>query len=466
MTGSGYPPNDDRGPYNIPATDKLVTWDIDGNTIPVLAESWEGDPVNKTFTWHLRKGVKFDDGTTFNAEAARWNIQRLVDLGRQIEGDNIKSMDVVDDYTLRMNLKEYTNQAAINYGWVLMYSPTAIKINGDEWAKTHQVGVGPFRLVNWVRDVSVTFERVNNYWNKGYPYLDGIKFLTIPDTMTASAVMETGEADMWMGAGGTGAPARNALDLENKGFKVNWGRGVLQNLFPNSKDPGSKYANKKVREALEYALDRPGIANGLGYGKFEPLTQMAPSGSTGYIPGYDPRPYNAEKARQLLAEAGYPNGFKTKILCQASNQELASAIQGYLLAVGIQAEVDLADSGRYYGEFYGKGWSELAVGVQGNDCDYIVGFLRHYGPIPMLRITSLNKSPEFLALCDKAIHTYDAAGYKAVTQELVRQATEDAMVIPIYRTPGTLVMQKYVHSDILLVHAGEYHPYRSWMEKH
>jgi peptide/nickel transport system substrate-binding protein len=456
----GYPPNSDKF-WSILITDRLIDWDIHGNYNPSLAESWDEDPVNKTLTWHLRKGVTFFDGTDFNADAVKWNIQRLIDLGQQQEAKYIDSMEVVDDYTLRMHLNTYTNQAVVNYGWVLQFSPTAIQKNGEKWAETNSVGVGPFKFVDFKRDDYCLVEKYDNYWRKGTPYLDSIKVITIPDPVTAAAMMEAGEADVWQNAA-----IQNAVDLENKGLKVNWGIGMFQGLWPNSKNPNSIYTNKKVREALECAINRPGLTQVIGFGHYEPLTQLAPKVSYGYIPGYDPRPYDPAKAKQLLAEAGFPDGFETSIMVRPAEQDIAAIIQADLKAVGIDAKLDVRDPAAFGAIFYaGKEWDALAVAMGGIDADYLTGILRHFGPTPMLMIAGLSKSPEFMALCDKALQEYDYEGKVAISQQLVRQAGEDAMVVPLFRTVNTCVYQKNVHTDYILIHDNHYFSYLDWIEK-
>ena len=162
--------------FALPFAERLVDWDETGNLVPQLATSWEGDPKAKTVTWHLRKGVTFHDGTPFNAEAAKWNFQLGLDAGRLTDGQFVKSLDVIDEYTLRMNLTEYTSMAFENYGWDPMFSPTAYKANGGkERARTHEAGTGPFKLVDFKRDTFIKYERYDAYWRKGFPLLDGIE---------------------------------------------------------------------------------------------------------------------------------------------------------------------------------------------------------------------------------------------------------------------------------------------------
>jgi peptide/nickel transport system substrate-binding protein len=468
LTNCGYPPDEGGFAHAQEMTRKLVSWDTEGNLVPHLAESWDLDQVNNALTWHLRKGVQFTDGTDFNADAAKWCIDRMKELGRLTEADKVISMDVLDDYTLRMNLTELTSQAAINYGWVNMYSPTAFKTNGEEWASSHVVGVGPFEVVNFSTDNFLDLKKYDDFYIEGTPYLDGMNLRVIPDSVSAAAMMEAGQADLWFGT-----PIKDAVELENKGFKVNWAvTGFFWGLFANSANPDSKWADKRLREAIEYAIDRPAMSKTLGYGRFEPLTQMAPKNSTGYNEGYDPRPHNPEKAKQLLIEAGYPDGFQTEIICDSRSQDYATAIQAYLLAVGIEAKIDLADFARYNESFMsaffgGEGFQELVIGMTGIDLPFATGLLRHFGPYPMTGIVNINgaKSPEFLALCDKLYQTYDTDELTKVTKEAVKQAEEDALVMPLFRQPWSSVLQPNVHDDSHTAHDVVWNTHLSWIEK-
>jgi peptide/nickel transport system substrate-binding protein len=463
----GYPP--EMGPVDsifvLPVVERLLDWDEKGNFVPQLAESWEGDPQNKTVTWHLRKGVKFHDGTPFNSEALRWNFQLGLDGGRLTDGQFVKSLDVLDEYTLRMNLTEYTSLAFENYGWAMILSPTAFKANGGkEWARTHPVGTGPFKLADFKRDTSIRYERNNDYWRKGYPLLDAIEIRFVPDPITASMMMESKEADAWLDV----SNMRTVLDLQQKGFKINWGSGMFWSLLPNSKDQNLPFANKKVREAIEYAINRPAMAKSLGFGKFEALTQIVPSSSPAYLAGYDPRPYNPDKAKQLLAEAGYPKGFETTLLAYdtPATRDVATAVQSYLAEVGIRATVDVADAGRYYGAVFGPaGWRELAIAQSGINPDGTDIFV-HWGPRPMtFRFGNPVKTPEYLALCEKALKTYDAPSLKSVLKQVVKQAGDDAMMTPLFRSGQAVVLQPYVHSDYIKIHSIVWSTYQDWLEK-
>jgi peptide/nickel transport system substrate-binding protein len=286
----------------------------------------------------------------------------------------------------------------------------------------------------------------------------------IPDAMTAAAMMEAGQADVWQDV----SAVQNVLELEKKGLKVNWGPGMFWALLPNSSDPKSPFADKRVREAIEYALDRPAIAEMLGYGKFEPLHQMSPKNWPGYVEGYNPRPYNPEKAKQLLAEAGYPKGFSTTIMAFAgSGADPGSALQAYLGAVGIQVKLDLADLGRYFGSVFGQGWSDLVLAASGINPDATDLFV-HFGPEPMTyRTGNIAKTPEYLSICEEALHTYnDHAKYIERIKAVVKKGGDDAMITPVWRSAQANVQQKYVHSKYGLIHSVHWQPYEDWMEKH
>ena len=282
--------------------------------------------------------------------------------------------------------------------------------------------------------------------------------------MTATMMMEAKEADIWMDV----ASVRKILDFENQGFKVKMGAGDAPALLPSSaKAPNSPYANRKVREAVEYAIDRPAVAKMLGFGKYEALTQLVPSFSPAYNPNHNPRPYNPEKAKQLLAEAGYPNGFETKLLAPETARDRRWAIQGYLNAVGIRVNVDLADLGRYFAAIFSPaGWTDLALAASGINPDG-TDLFTHFGPRPITyRFGFITKSPEFLAACEKALKiNYQPVALKGALQQAVRLASEDAMVVPLWRSAQANVMGNYVHTDYIKIHSVTWYSYQDWMEK-
>ncbi len=154
-------------------------------------------------TFTLRKGVKFHDGTDFNAEAVKFNLEAKK-AAKMSGTEDWSSIDILDDYTVRINLLQYVNTALARFTAIYgaMVSPTAFKKNGIDWARWNPVGTGPFQFVGFERDVSAKYKRFEGYWQKGKPYLDGVEYLYIKDPMTQSATMEAKEAHVLNTEGG------------------------------------------------------------------------------------------------------------------------------------------------------------------------------------------------------------------------------------------------------------------------
>jgi peptide/nickel transport system substrate-binding protein len=470
----------------IPVLEHMCEWgSTSGELVGVLATSWEANHATNTITWHLRTGVKFSDGELFNAEAARWNYQFNIDHMSGTSTNLIASLEVKDDSTLIMHMKSFDWQSVQNLGLMQPISPKSYMTAGGTvsatdttkatedariaWARAHCIGTGAFTVSEWVRDDHITFVKNPNYWQPGKPYLDSIVMTAIADTMVASAKLQAGEGDMWADT----SSMTDILALKDKGFTLVPGPGMFMVILFSDVDTASPLSNLKVRQAITYALDRSTIANTLGQGMFEPLTQMAPKASPGYNPGFDPYPYNVDKAKALLKEAGYPNGFSLKILgASGGSINDAMALFKYDLGlVGITVQPDVADLGRYFGAIFGRdkgGWDGLcytASGINPDGSDLFV----HYGPNPMTFATpNIFKSKAYVDLCNAAIDPkYNSAVDAApAIKAALKQADTDALFIPMFRTFEASVVWKYVHTEYPKIHGIIWHPENDWMDKH
>ncbi len=324
-----------------PAIETLFRTDRSGKPVPWLATDAINDVTNKTITIPLRKGVKFHDGTDFNADAAKWNLEQCM-AGKTGGTENFKSIDKVDDSTIRINLTTWDNTVTVNLGQIIgsMISPTAYKANGADWAGSHPVGTGPFKFVSWDKGTKIVYEKFDGYWQKGKPYLDRIEIVVIPDPVTRQISLRKGDVDLL-----TFMPAKDAVDLEKEGFMVNRARagsGALGWVHDSVK-PTSPFNKLEVRQAVQHAIDGDSIAKTLFYGSAEPANQWIYKGHWAYNPNIAGYPYNPDKAKQLLAQAGYPNGFKTTLAYITNNSDyepLSTAVQGMFKAVGIDATLD------------------------------------------------------------------------------------------------------------------------------
>ena len=361
----GFPAKMVRAYSNMqaaPVLETLFRTDKTGRLVPWLATRLKDDPVARTVTLSLRKGVKFHDGTDFNAESVKWNLEQCM-ATKSPGTEKFKSIDIIDAYTVRINLTEWDNTSTSNLAQPIgfMISPTAYKQNGEEWCAKNPVGTGPFQFVSWEKDVRMVYKKFSGYWQKGKPYLDSIVWAPIMDTMTQEMSLRKGEWDMML----TNVP-KGLAALEKDGYIVTrqrTGSGAVS-IIPDSANPKSPFADVRVRQASQYAIDTASLVQNLFYGEFEVVNQWIYKGHWGYDPTITGYPYNPDKARKLLAEAGYPNGFKTRILYRTDPESdlLFAAIQGYLKTVGIEAELDPATSGRYdQVAFRGAKWEGLII---------------------------------------------------------------------------------------------------------
>ena len=456
----------EMGPADLtaafPAIEALMDYTSRREIKPFLAESVDINEKNPMITFHLRKGIKFHDGSDFNADAVAYNFNWLKDTKRLQYGEKVKTIEIVDPYTVRLRLTEYNNMLIHGLGWVFMWSKVALTTKSPDYLRANPVGTGPFRLVEWRRDDHIKWERNKDYWQKGRPYLDGIEIRYVPDSVTASEMTQTKQVDMW-----TNCPVKDQADLEKKGLIRNFGyAGLPSTIFFNTTDPNKPTGKLKVREAIEYALDKPAMAKALGFGYATPLRMTAPEGEWGYDPAYKGRPYDPQKAKQLLAEAGYPNGLKLKLMALQGPQDLATAIKSYMDQAGFNVDIDVADPGRFFGAWFGpSGFEDMLLGFTGLDPNYLVTFQRWFSHDPATNITSFKRSPELLALSRESITYTKEADQKAATKKLVRLLADEADVIPIYNIPAAYMTQPYVHSNYLKEGLIRWRTFDDWMEK-
>jgi peptide/nickel transport system substrate-binding protein len=332
--------------YSSPALESLGRFDKDGKLVPLLAESWQANPKAKTITFKLKQGIKFHDGTDFNAEAVKWNIEQY-QAAKRPEVQGIQSMDVVDAATLRLNLAEWDSTLLNSVAYyVRIISPAAVAKNGKEWAAKNPVGTGPFQFVSSERETSTKFKKNEQYWQKGKPYLDAIEYSYIQDRNTAANVFRTGGSDVL-----TLMDPEVYQELEKSGkYATHTNDDVFGALgigiMFDSANPNSPFANVKVRQAAMYAVDKKAIIDSVLFGFGTVTNQWNTSSTWSYNPDVKGFPYDPEKAKQLLAEAGYPNGFKTKLTTEPGKVKIMTAIQSYLAKVGIDAQLVTVDLGK------------------------------------------------------------------------------------------------------------------------
>ena len=437
-------PVDEGGIF--PGVERIMKFAPGRKLVPDLAVSVDEDPDALTITVKLHEGVMFHDGTELTAEVAKWNYDLAAPTGKLQFADAIKEFEIVDKYTYVIHLNYWHNQLLQSLGWVPMFSQEAFEKNGgQDWASTNLVGTGPFMLEQYNRDQSLKWVKNPNWWG-GEVYLDAIEVTIIPDATTASAMMQANQADVWQSA-----DAQGRSEMIGKGFAVQSGwAGFQYHLMPNTMDPASPLADQKVREAVEYALDKKAITDAIGYGFYEPIYAVAPEGEWGADRIVVKRDYDPEKAKQLLTEAGYANGCPIDVLAIAEGggrSAGAEAVKGYLDAAGFVTNIDIADAGRFYGSVFGTGWKDLAFMFSGNDVTYLMSCAAWWSPTPKTNLASFKRPDAFSALFEPALMARTEEEQKAKTGDIVAMMNEQALMIPVFHYPAAIVIQDYVHTE-------------------
>jgi peptide/nickel transport system substrate-binding protein len=394
------------------------------------------NPANPSLTLRLQKGIKFHDGTDFNAQALKWNIQKLIDSHLFASVAYFKSVDIIDDFTLNIPLTAWSNSIltamARPQHWVV--SPASYEKNGIDWIRTHMVGTGPFVQYDYQRDVWLTGARNNNYWVEGTPYLGAIQYLFVIDRLTQEALFKSGGAEVY----NTGGNARVASSLAGSGYKVISQMAGAQVLLPDSANQNSPWSNFKVRQAVEYAIDKEAIARTFGYGYWQAAIQAPSPGAPAYVPSIIGRKYDVAKAKQLLAEAGYPNGFKTRIYAQENaDMNVLVALQSAFAKVGINAELQIVPAAAMV-SLQSSGWLNgllfIPLGFEGNIVPFMV---ENFPPLRTGRFKVVANSPGWVELYNAITTTPapDPSLMRAVTQDVY----DFLMWTPIYWYPDLWV---------------------------
>ncbi|TXH38977.1 MAG: peptide ABC transporter substrate-binding protein [Rhodospirillaceae bacterium] len=329
--------------------DSLVTLAPDFSIHPLLAESWDVSPDGKRITLHLRKGVKFHDGTDFDADAVKWNFDHRLDpatgSAQRKQLAVIDSVEVVDKSTVTLNLKEAFPplMAALADRAGLMESPAAAQKYGKDIG-SHPVGTGPFVFKEWVRGNHVTVDRNEQYWQEGHPYLDHVVFTDIANTTVGLQRLVTGEIDFVAEL----QPRDIQLVQDNPDIKLDpIKNGQWYSLQWHWNEP--PFNNAKLRQAIAYAIDRNRI-NAILWNGQATIANGPSAPGLWWSPSDKPYEYNPEKAKQLLAEAGIKPGTKITLSDPSNNilRQYDQLVKEQLDAIGLDVQLQPVDYDQYY----------------------------------------------------------------------------------------------------------------------
>lgn len=418
----------DRQVYNN-LYGKLV--DIDGkfDIVPQLAQSWEIKNGGLTYIFHLRRGVKFHDGSDFNAEIVKWNFDRMRDPAlaspRRSEIAPVKEVKVLNPSTVEITLTApftpFLSVLSDRAG--MMVSKAAVEKYKDDFAR-NPVGTGPFRFVEWVKDDHLSLKRFDGSWEKGLPYLDEIIYRPIPDSSVRFTAMRTGQVDMMHQIHPKDVSAAKA----ERGLKVSeipslWWQGLHLN---NQVAP---FNTKALRQAIWYAVDRTVIQRVVYSNQGAVAWSPFPPSMWAQDRDFADWKRDLAKAKAKLAEGGMPNGFAFTIKGWNSPTQIQELqiIQAQLKEVGIDMKIELLEFGKLLADLNSSNFVALRIGWSGRpdpDGNAHV-FLHSKGGLNRVKYNS-TKMDELL---DQARAESDQAKRKALYAAVTRLAAEDAPYI-------------------------------------
>uniref|UniRef100_A0A7C5U547 ABC transporter substrate-binding protein n=1 Tax=Caldiarchaeum subterraneum TaxID=311458 RepID=A0A7C5U547_CALS0 len=321
--------------------------DPDGKIVPGLAESWTVSPDGLTYTFNLRRGVKFHDGSTLDANVVKQNFDRMLDPKtrspqRAVVGHTrIDKVTVTGQYSLEIKLKEpfapFLRGLASIHSAII--SPLALQKYGTGLVD-EPAGTGPFKFVKWNRGESLILQLFDEYWDQKATIKE-LVFRFIPEAASREAALLAGDVDI-----AVLPPASDVTKLRQDSRVKVYTPPTQRIIFITLNTQWGPLKDARVRQALNYAVDKNAIVEKVVFGLATPAVAPLPEFliKNTRIGFYE---YNPNKAKQLLAEAGYPNGFKMTLLHPVGryiqDKQIAEAVQAYLREVGVEVELKTAD---------------------------------------------------------------------------------------------------------------------------
>src|SRR6266571_1670161 len=319
--------------------------------VPELAKSWEVLDEGRTYVFHLHEGVKFHDGTDFNAQAAKWNIDRILDP--EVKSwirpyyEDVEQVEAVDTYILRIRLKEPSGALPIALGGyyqgILMASPKAFETYDKDWLY-HPVGTGPFKFKEWIPGKHVILEKNPQYFKPGLPYLDTLEYRVMKDPLTASTALRAGEIDFF-----SRVPIQQLPILEkSQGIHVVTGLEMAPTIgFLNMRV--KPFNDVRGRRAIGgYGIDRAETAKVAFQGRAKPLVSVLAPGVQDSIDLNEVYPYRPDEAKRLLKELGFDEKNPLRFTILVGNQDatmadVATLIKNQMAKIGVGAKINLVD---------------------------------------------------------------------------------------------------------------------------
>ncbi|MED4584357.1 ABC transporter substrate-binding protein [Brevibacillus choshinensis] len=447
--------------------DQLVRVSADGNGIePALATDWKISDDHKTYTFNLRKDVKFHDGSVMTPADVKFSLDRA-----RAEGSNwswiytgIESVEVSGEN--QVTIKTKTPYAPLLSSLALfsssIVSEKVVKEKGKDFLSDKEMGTGPFRLANWQRGQKVELEKNPDYWQTGKPYLDGVELVQVPEDTTRLFQLRAGDIDI-----ASNVPFNTMEELKADPALTVMAPQVSRVDVININHTHEPFGDGKIRQAINYAVDKELIIKTVLMGNGEPATSYLPKMKffNDQLEGYK---FNLEKAKQLMAESSKPQGFKTKLLISSGDEtdrQIAVIVKDQLAALGIDVEIQMMEPGAAYEAVNSMNY-DLATTYFSTDIidpDELTSFevvstggtdAYHTG----------YKNPKVDELAEKARAELDEAKRKEMYMEIQKLVSEDATFLFLYYKPASYAVQNYVKGFNVLS-TGNYRLEDVWLNK-
>lgn len=433
----------------------LVKLGADNTVVPDLAESWTVSEDSLEYTFVLRQGVKFHNGEELKASDVKFSIERQKASAKAKTGvDAVTEVVVNSDYSVTIKTATPYAPMLLNLSRPIsaIVSEKAVTEAGDKF-KDAPVGTGPMKFKSWKPNDSFVVERFDDYF-EGKPVATSITVRVIPEATSKTIALETGEVDFV----GVVASIDNGRVIDNPELKiVEQAQGSVNYIGMNQLS--APFDNIKVRQALSYAVNREAMIDVIleGYGTVS--NTVFPS----MMPGYDGDlalySYDPEKAKTLLSEAGFPDGFKTEIATSGDERNrVAQLLQADFAPIGVELDIQLLEWGAYLDY------------VSGNDHKmFVLGWSNSYNPddnmTPLFHSTSSSvtnrshfKNAEIDTLIEAARSELDWAKREPMYKELQKKVMEQAVWIPIYQKQIVVGMNKNLEGvELMPIEAYRFH---------
>lgn len=415
--------------------DALVKPMPQGLLTPSLAESWTESADGLVYEFTLRQGVTFHNGDPLTADDVVFSYQRYKGAGAKTYKEKVHAVEAVNPHLVRFRLKEawpdflhFYGTPATGAGWVVPRK--YLEQVGDDGFKKHPIGAGPYKFVSHSPGVELVLEAQESYWRQ-VPHVKRLVFKSVPEATTRLAMLIKGEADIVYTL--PGELAEQVRQDKRLTLQVNYPPTPFWLDFPSKWDPKSPWHDRRVRLAANYAIDKQAIneAETLGFSK---LTGSIVPHRLPYALPLEPYPYDPTKAKALLKEAGYANGFDAGDITPVPPwTAMAEAVAGYLGAVGIKTQVRITERPAMFAAWRSKtlqGVILAASGALGSAAARMENYVVSSGEF------AYGGYPELDELFQKQARERDPKRREELLNELQRQVHERAMFVPIYEIAG------------------------------